>query len=166
MEKYFSDALLLSVSRAISRRIYVDPALSLTRDDIVNEAFAHGLKLHLEGLPHEPAVSKILSHAESPAKGYKVWLYGRVYSHIRNLLSSRTSAPPQADIDLDSLALGGSSCKLDLDEDEVAEVCDRQSPLVASIIRRLAEGELIVDIAEDLGISPQSITRYALGAKK
>lgn len=125
-----------------------------------------GLVLKARGLPVGEALVLILNHPKGQERGFYVWLYGRMRSHLRNLLADDRdkSFPPPLSLgsheNIDPPAPEASE-SLSIPEDEIEELLKDAAPLTSSIIRRLASGDSFQKVAEDLGLSERAVERMA-----
>lgn len=142
-------------------------------DDGVLEVWVVG------GTPEEAAGILKLWEADhqKPVESLKFawwgWLFGRLNSHVRNLIDTeltrqkRGLCPAQGNIsDLGDPLYCESPDPATVpqsrpDPDWVDEVCQNLPPRASSVVRRLVAGELVPDIAEALGITESHVNKIA-----
>lgn len=184
----FTESVLEQVAKQVSRGVkFLPKSNSLDRDDLFQEAYLHGKKLWAKGQPDEPARSKVESHPDGAARGFHVWLYGRLMSHLRNLLAEEKNREEPLEQTGQGYRFGemtetgssrtinseylpdrtGSSQTPDQPPDDIVDaLCAKLPPEASSVVRRLLAGEKLDDIAEALGISVRNVKRWVRTAQE
>lgn len=152
----------------------------INHNDKVIEVWAVGPSE--ESCDAEVAVWVASSAPRKPAESLKFawwgWLFGRLNSHVRNLIDTeltrqkRGLCPAQGNIsDLGDPLYCESPDPATVpqsrpDPDWVDDVCQNLPPRASSVVRRLVAGELVPDIAEALGITESHVQKIARRIKE
>lgn len=186
--RVFTESELIETARRVSRAIPFTPKNnSLGRDDLNQEAYLHGRKLWEKGQPEGKALAIILSHPQGAARGFQVWLYGRLLSHLRNLVAKVKEEGDHVNwtgayLGYMEMPDGGNPGTMNAEyiredlklpqlpsqpPDEVVDaLLAKLPPEAASIVRRLLAGEKVDDIAEALGLTVRNVKRWVRTASE